>query len=97
MRAQDLEQWINHPVTKLFKQLVDQHLNANVEVLQNAVRYAKSLKDVDLGRLEQYRGQIYTLELVSDLNNFMKEVLHRETTQEDIKKLTDTYFIDTDE
>lgn len=45
----------------------------------------KSLKDLDVCELSEYRGQVYALELVQDLESFLDELIEdRKDVEEDI-------------
>jgi hypothetical protein len=71
----DLEEWCNNGVTKEIVELIQERRNASSESLIGTVLNSYSLKDVDLCELSQYRGQIYALDLILDIEEFVRHKL----------------------
>lgn len=61
--------------------VVRDHIKCDTECLSDTLLGTHSLKDLDLHLLSQLRGQIYTLERVLDIHEFI--------TEEDLKPLED--------
>lgn len=70
-----ISEWVKHPITKEYLQLVNKHLEGNKGTLQGLIlnNAAQQLKET-LPLLLQLKGQIHTLEVLSDLKEFMSEL-----------------------
>lgn len=68
-----LKDWQRHPVTIAYYELANEHLTALKELL--------IYEEVDInsiGRVNKIKGQINTLEMILDTENFLAEKLTKE-------------------
>jgi hypothetical protein len=74
LKLQQVRDWLESPVTEEFHKLLLEHLAAHKEALNNKVLYTNSFDSIK-EELIQLRGQILTIELISDLSSFTEELL----------------------
>ena len=74
LQIKEIQGWLNDPVTKQFMLLVQEHKNANEAVVAKSALGCKSLADLDLCELAEYRGQYQAFEQILDINFFLNEV-----------------------
>ncbi len=80
-KRKELDVWLRSRVTKEFLDLVREHKEAPYEYVTQVVMNAPNLKDLDLCKVAEFRGQVHALNLISDLENFLTErVINEEDT-----------------
>ncbi len=77
----DLQEWQQHPLSKLLlSRLLDKRDDLvafiNIQVLQT-----KSLKDIDLHELSEYRGQIVAVEDILAIEEFLKQPVEEDDAE----------------
>lgn len=72
LKRQQVKDWLESPVTLKFLGLIHEHLEANEESLSGIVKHSLNIKD-KVEDLAQIKGQIFTLELIKNLEEFLEE------------------------
>ncbi len=62
-------------MTREFLFLLKEHEEACWVAINDSFKSAAGLKDIDLFKLSQYKGQAHAFETVGDLENFLSEKL----------------------
>jgi tRNA isopentenyl-2-thiomethyl-A-37 hydroxylase MiaE len=81
MKLAQLEEWANHPVTKEYVALMKEHRQASRDYIALAMQESASVRDIDLFQIAEYRGQIYTFDLVLDVETFLDEKIERKDNE----------------
>lgn len=70
MDKQLVKLWLEEPITQVFIDLLKEHREANVQAILNIQWEQESI-----GRLNQIKGQVNTLDLILDFESFFSEKL----------------------
>ena len=81
MKPAQVEEWLNHPVTKEYIELMKEHRQASRDYIALAMQESASVKDIDLFQIAEYRGQIFTFDLVLDVETFLDEKIERKENE----------------
>lgn len=79
MPNQQVNQWLNHPISRLLLKIVEEHYRGTKEQVTEGVMGCKSISDLDLHIVSQLKGQALAFEQILDIHNFI--------TEEDLEKL----------
>ncbi len=80
LKRQQVKDWLESPVTLKLSGLLHEHLEANEEALAGMVKQAPKIKDI-VEDLAQIRGQIFTLQLIKSLEEFLEEEIQDDKVQ----------------
>ena len=69
----DLEDWLASPVTREFQELLQEHREAPYQYITEAIINVQNVKDLDLHKISEFRGQVHTFDMLLKLDEFMKE------------------------
>lgn len=76
IKHQQVKEWLDNPVTRLFLQKLEQHRHAHYEAISELVlnkpQEAIMSKDVSC-ELLALKNQIHTIDYISDLETFLEE------------------------
>ena len=78
MDKQLLRDWLNHPVSRIFVDLLAEHKAACEQLYLNTEAEANTV-----GVLNKIKGQINTFEMLVDLEEFLHERLTKEEVNEE--------------
>lgn len=78
IKEKEFRNWLENRVTREYLDTIIEHRNAIDILLSDAIKNATKLRDLDLGDLEQYRGQMYAMDTVLDVETFLSEKLELE-------------------
>lgn len=82
LKRQQVKDWLESPVSIALLKLIDEHLEAHKDGLRDRLLYTSSF-DLIKEELLQVKGQIFTLELIRDVENFLDEEIEDEKVQTD--------------
>lgn len=79
----DFEDWLNSPLTKALKETIQEYRDSAFEAVTQEVANKESLKDVDMYKVAELRGNLQTFNTLIDLRDFLSfkvttEVKHEE-------------------
>lgn len=77
MRQETLQDWLEDSCTREFLKLVQTRHDAYRQSIDDLVMNTKTLVDID-NQLSQYKGQIFALKNILDLEFFMGDLLDEE-------------------
>lgn len=90
----EFKKWMENRVTREYLELIQIHRDAMDKLLTNSIKYANKLKDLDLNELDQYRGQMFAMDLVLDTELFLSEKLEQENEViDDVQVQTSTRLL----
>ena len=89
LKPQQVSDWLESPVTRHFKELLIEHVEANKSALTNIILSGKVIRDLG-EELAQIRGQLYALELVNELEFFLKERTENDKDLQTSKTMPDS-------
>lgn len=87
MRKKDLEMYLNNVCTKDLLELIQEHRDASFKMVTESMMNINSVRDIDLCKIAEYRGQVQALDLILDLEEFLSERLDKEVRHEDIDSI----------
>lgn len=73
IRPKDLQEWLEHPVTREYRELLVEHREASYKMVTEFLINSPSLGNIDLSKVAEFRGQVYTFDSLLDLRHFLLE------------------------
>lgn len=81
IRRKDLRTWLETPTTIEFLDLLKEHRKAAYDLIAETVFNVPSVASLDLHKIAQIKGQVYTLDEILDIENFLYERVTHEEVQ----------------
>lgn len=78
MKKEVLEEWRNHAVSKELFRLIKEHRDANLEAISKVLINSRTIADVDLHQISQFKGQLFALDQILDIESFLEETIDKE-------------------
>lgn len=75
MRQQDLNEWLELKETREILELIKEHREAPYKMITEALLNVTSIKDIDLTKIAEFRGQVQALDAVLDIEMFTREII----------------------
>ncbi len=78
----EVDSWIHNPLTQEFLRLIEEHRDAAKELVSESTLNIRSLQELDLYQVAEYRGNYNTLNFILNIREFLEDNIKQEVNNE---------------